>query len=672
MKHVTHEEAASRAKRLREEIAEHQYRYYVLDRPVISDEEFDRLYRELQSIEEMYPDLITPDSPTQRVGGAVSGAFRAAPHSRPVLSLGNAFGEADLLAYYHRAKQHFLPAHAEGFVVEPKIDGLSVILRYADGSLATGLTRGDGVSGEDVTQNVRTVQSIPLRLRPGSPTLLEVRGEVYLPRKDFVDLNREREEAGLVTFANPRNAAAGSLRQMDPTVTAKRPLRALFYEIREMNAEVKTEVEGLACLKKMGFPVPEYDLCVSPEELLRSIREWEAKRHELTYDTDGIVVKVNDLDVFARLGSTTHSPRGHIAYKFPAEQVETRVTDIIVQVGRTGVLTPTAILEPVRVSGSTVSRATLHNEDIIRDLDVRIGDKVIIQKAGDVIPEVVKVLTDKRTGEELEFHMPGTCPSCGSPAERLPDEAAWRCTDPTCPGRLREQLIHFASRDAMDIRGLGPSMVDALFSAGLVKDAGDLYSLTVEDIRKLPRQGEKSAQNLISSIRKSKENSMSRLLFALGIRHVGQRLSQTIAERFGTMDAFLEASPEELSQVKDIGPETVSSIEATRFQESTKRLLVKFRESGLKGMSEAKPQVSPAEGPFLGKTLVITGTIPGMTRKEAEERIALLGGKASSSVSKNTYAVIAGVDPGSKLQKARELGVRVMAPREFLELEVDY
>lgn len=671
MEDLTLEEAACRAERLREEIGEHQYRYYVLDQPVISDREFDRLYRELLFIEEMYPDLTAPDSPTQRVGGAVSGAFRAVPHRRPVLSLGNAFGEADLLTYYRRAKQHLRPTDAEGFVVQPKIDGLAVILRYADGRLTMGLTRGDGATGEDVTQNVRTVQSIPLRLRPGAPTLLEVRGEVYLPRKDFADLNREREEAGLVPFANPRNAAAGSLRQMNPAVTAERPLRALFYEIREMNQEVKTEVESLAWLKDMGFPVPEYDLCVSSEELLESISRWEGKRQDLAYDTDGIVVKVNDLDVFLRLGSTAHSPRGHIAYKFPAEKVETEVLDIIVQVGRTGVLTPTAILEPVRVSGSTVSRATLHNEDIIRDLDVRIGDKVIIQKAGEVIPEVVKVLIDRRTGKEREFHMPEACPSCGSPSERLPDEAAWRCTNQTCPGRLREQLIHFASRDAMDIRGLGPSMVDALLLAGMVEDAGDLYSLTVEDIRKLPRQGEKSAQNLISSIGASREKSMSRLLFALGIRHVGQRLSQTIAEHFGTMDSFLRASSEELSQVKDIGPETVSSIEAARSQESLKRLLAKFRDKGFKGMSDAKPRVTSAEGPFLGKTLVITGTIPGMTRKEAEERVAFLGGKVSSSVSKNTYAVIAGDDPGSKLQKARNLGVTVMTPEEFLELEVD-
>lgn len=670
MEQMTREKAAERIQELRSEILEHQYRYYVLDRPSVSDAEFDRLYKELVSLEKAYPDLVTPDSPTQRVGGAVSGAFRAVPHSRPVLSLANAFGDLDVVAYYQRAMSLSTPLDAPGFVVQPKIDGLSVILRYEGGRFVSGLTRGDGVTGEDVTRNVRTVKSVPLILRPGYPDSLEVRGEVYLPRKDFADLNREREEAGLMTFANPRNAAAGSLRQLDPSVTAARPLRAIFYEIREISTEVGTEVRALALLKDMGFPIPEYDLCYSSEDLVSSIKKWDEKRHSLPYDTDGIVMKVNDLGLFLRLGATAHSPRGHIAFKFPAEQVETKVLDIIVQVGRTGVITPTAVLEPVRVSGSTVSRATLHNEDIIRELDIRIGDTVLLQKAGEVIPEVVKVLKEKRTGQERHFHMPKTCPSCGSEAQRLPGEAAWRCTGDRCPARSREQLIHFASRDAMDIRGLGPSMVDALLEAGLVTDAGDLYSLTVEDIRKLPRQGEKSAQNLISSIQASKSNPMARLLFALGLRHVGQRLSQTIAEHFRSLDAFINASPGELSEIRDIGPETIRSIEAARAQEPLRRLLDKLRDAGLSGMLEAKKE-SHAEGPLLGKTLVITGTLPGMTRKEAEERVARLGGKVSSSVSKNTYAVIAGDDPGSKLQKARELGVRVMTPLEFLELKDD-
>ena len=666
MADMTRQKAEERARELRQEIREHQYRYYVLDRPTISDAEFDKLYRELEAIEKQYPDLVTPDSPTQRVGGAVSGAFRAVPHSSPVLSLANAFDDSDVMAYYQRVRSSSRPEDAPGFVVEPKIDGLSVILRYENGILALGLTRGDGITGEDVTQNVRTVRSVPLALRPGYPPLMEVRGEVYLPREDFARLNKEREEAGLSVFANPRNAAAGSLRQLDPSVTAQRPLRALFYEIRG-DVNLSTEVEVLSFLKDMGFPVPEYDLCYSPDELLSAISVWDEKRHRLTYDTDGIVIKVNDRRLFSRLGATAHSPRGHIAFKFPAEQVETKVLDIIVQVGRTGVITPTAILEPVRVSGSTVSRATLHNEDIIRELDVRIGDTVVLQKAGEVIPEIVKVLKEKRTGEEREFRMPEVCPSCGSQAQRFPGEVAWRCTSATCPARLREQLIHFASRDAMDIRGLGPAMVDALLESGLVKDAGDLYFLTVDDLRRLPRMGEKSAANLISSIQASKDNPMAKLLFALGIRHVGLRLSQTIAEQFGSMDAFMNATPEELSQVRDIGPETVRAIEAARSQESLRRLLDKFRKAGLRGMQDAAKE-EPVEGPLSGKTLVITGTLPGLTRKEAEELVARLGGKVSSSVSKNTYAVIAGESPGSKLQKARELGVKVMSPQEFLEL----
>jgi len=669
MADMTRQKAEERARELRQEIREHQYRYYVLDRPTISDAEFDKLYRELEAIEKQYPDLVTPDSPTQRVGGAVSGAFRAVPHSSPVLSLANAFDDSDVMAYYQRVRSSSRPEDAPGFVVEPKIDGLSVILRYENGILALGLTRGDGITGEDVTQNVRTVRSVPLALRPGYPPLMEVRGEVYLPREDFARLNKEREEAGLSVFANPRNAAAGSLRQLDPSVTAQRPLRALFYEIRG-DVNLSTEVEVLSFLKDMGFPVPEYDLCYSPDELLSAISVWDEKRHRLTYDTDGIVIKVNDRRLFSRLGATAHSPRGHIAFKFPAEQVETKVLDIIVQVGRTGVITPTAILEPVRVSGSTVSRATLHNEDIIRELDVRIGDTVVLQKAGEVIPEIVKVLKEKRTGEEREFRMPEVCPSCGSQAQRFPGEVAWRCTSATCPARLREQLIHFASRDAMDIRGLGPAMVDALLESGLVKDAGDLYFLTVDDLRRLPRMGEKSAANLISSIQASKDNPMAKLLFALGIRHVGLRLSQTIAEQFGSMDAFMNATPEELSQVRDIGPETVRAIEAARSQESLRRLLDKFRKAGLRGMQDAAKE-EPVEGPLSGKTLVITGTLPGLTRKEAEELVARLGGKVSSSVSKNTYAVIAGESPGSKLQKARELGVKVMSPQEFLELSTD-
>ncbi len=660
--------AENRLGELRRQIAEHQYRYYALDQPSIPDSEFDKLFKELQALEAQYPDLVTAGSPTQRVGGALSGGFRSVAHSGPVLSLSNAFNEGEVLLYCRRALQAALPEDRPGFVVEPKIDGLSVILRYVDGDLELGLTRGDGLNGEDVTSNVRTVRSIPLKLREDSPGSLEVRGEVYLPKRDFAALNTEREEAGLQPFANPRNAAAGSLRQMDPAVTASRPLRAVFYEIRESSRRVDSEEECLAHLRDLGFSVPEYDLLFTEKEVVESISRWDSRRHQLIYDTDGIVIKVNDMDLLARLGATSHSPRGQIAFKFAPEQAETTVLDIIVQVGRTGVITPTAILEPVRISGSTVSRATLHNEDIIRDLGVKIGDRVIVQKAGEVIPEVVSVLAEKRTGREIEFRMPERCPACGLEARRMPGEAAWRCTSPTCPAVIREKLIHFASRDTMDIRGLGPSMVDALLESSLVRDPGDLYSLSVEDVKRLPRQGDRSAENLISAIDASRDRPFAKLLFALGIRHVGERASLAIAEKFGSMEAFWQATPEELQTVADVGPETVASILDARSGESLVEMIGKFKAAGVMGATSLQA-ARRTGGTLAGKTLVVTGTIPGMTRKEAEERIGVLGGKVSSSVSRNTYAVIAGDDPGSKLAKARELGVRVMSPEEFLSLE---
>lgn len=553
-----------------------------------------------------------------------------------------------------------------------------------------GLTRGDGLTGEDVTRNIKTVKAIPLTLRPAEttgrvPEFIEVRGEVYLSKADFAKLNEAREEEGLPVFANPRNAAAGSLRQLDPRVTAQRPLRALFYEIREISDAVSsaqgsqaganetpifsqavaTEKDMLNCLKGLGFPVPAFTLAACADDLVNAISRWEESRRSLPYDTDGIVVKLNDRDMARRMGYTGHSPRSQIAFKFPAEQVETKVLDIIIQVGRTGVLTPTAILEPVRVSGSTVSRATLHNEDIIREKDIRIGDTVVLQKAGEVIPEVVSVLKDRRAGAEREFFWPARCPACGGEVVRFPGEAAYRCTDVACPAQLRERLIHFASRDAMDIRGLGPAVVDALMEAGLVKDAGDLYSLSAEDVRKLPRQGDKSAENLVNAIRESRERSLARLLFALGIRHVGQRASYDLAERFGSLDAFLNAAEEDLAAVADIGPETVKSIVTARSQPSMESLIGKLKAAGVTG---AVSQMSPSaakDGVFSGKTLVITGGLPGMTRQEAEEKVRELGGIVSSSVSKNTFAVIVGDSPGSKLDKARQLGIRVIAAEEF-------
>lgn len=669
------EEARRRIQQLKEEIAEHQYRYYVLNQPTISDKEFDALFRELQELERKYPEFVTPDSPTQRVGGGLSSAFNSVPHIAPVLSLSNAFSEGEVKAFNRRVADLLGVNGDLTYVVEPKIDGLSIILRYRGGLLNLGLTRGDGLTGEDVTANVRTIKSIPLRVRSSSfgiPEFLEVRGEVYLPKEDFKKLNEEREQAGLPTFANPRNAAAGSLRQLDPKVTASRPLRALFYEIRAIEGAAQvpaTEVEALYMLKEMGFPVPEYNLCQSIEDVISNIGKWERKRHDLPYDIDGIVIKLNDLSKGRLLGATGHSPRSQVAYKFPAEQTETRVVDIVVQVGRTGVLTPTAILEPVRVAGSTVSRATLHNEDIIKEKDVRIGDVVIVQKAGDVIPEIVKVVKEKRTGAEKEFRMPQKCPACGADVVRLPGEVAYRCTGMACPAQLKESLIHFASRDAMDIRGLGPSMVEALLEAKLVRDAGDLYFLRKEDIASLPRQGKKSAENLVNSIEASKERSLDRLIYALGIRHVGQQASFALAKKFGTLDRFLKATEEELLELRTIGPKTAKSIIFSTRQKSTQILVEKLKKAGVKAaICEEKTVFAVQEGPFSGMTVVVTGTISGMTRKKVEETIVALGGKVSGSVSKNTDVVVVGEKPGSKLDKAKALGIRIMSETEFKKI----
>lgn len=684
MGNVTENEARERVTWLRREIREHQYRYYVLDAPTVPDSEYDKLYRELEDLERRFPSLVTPDSPTQRVGGEVSPAFRSVPHRSPVLSLSNAFSEGEVRAFVRRVNE-FAGDGNLTFVVEPKIDGLSVILRYEGGLLTLGLTRGDGFIGEDVTRNIKTVKAVPLRLRQPAkevpvPEFLEVRGEVYLPKEDFARLNEAREEEGLSTFANPRNAAAGSLRQLDPRVTSKRPLRALFYEVREMvwsgvgnpglfpddlaSSPAATEVGMLEFLKGLGFPVPPHTKASSADDLVTSIGRWDECRRTLPYDTDGIVIKPDDRSLVIRMGFTGHSPRASLAYKFPAEQVETKVLDIILQVGRTGVLTPTAILRPVRVSGSTVSRATLHNEAIIREKDVRIGDTVVLQKAGEVIPEIVSVIKEKRTGDEREFHWPKTCPGCGGEVVKLPGEAAYRCTGMACPAQLREKLIHFSSRDAMDIRGLGPAMVDALLEAGLVKDAGDLYSLTVDDIRSLPRQGEKSAENLINAIRESRERPLARLIFALGVRHVGQSASYSLAERFRSLDAFLSATEDALAEVPDIGPATVESIVTARRQPSMVAVIDKLKKAGLKAAT-SQEEHTVAGGPFSGQTLVITGGLPGMTRQEAEEKIREMGGTVSSSVSRKTSAVIVGESPGSKLDKARELGIRIIPAQEF-------
>lgn len=679
------EQARARVEELRALIRRHDYLYYVLDRPEISDAEYDELMRELRRLEELYPQLVTPDSPTQRVAGAPSEAFGTVVHSSPMLSLDNAFSPEELLDFDRRVRS-LLGGEQPEYVAELKIDGLSVALHYELGRFVRGATRGDGERGEDVTANLRTVRSIPLVLHPPGEALaeLEVRGEVYMPVEAFRRFNREREERGEATFANPRNAAAGSVRQLDPRITAGRPLDTFIYEIRRWVPAPaltptldtggagaapgpETQWEALEMLGRLGFKVnPHRRLCRDIHEVIDYCRYWAEHRHDVGYEMDGAVIKVNSFDQQRRLGATTHHPRWATAYKFPAEQATSRVRDIIIQVGRTGVLTPTALLDPVRLAGATVSRATLHNEDIIREKDVRIGDTVIVQRAGDVIPEVVAVVKEKRTGEEREFRMPDRCPVCGSEVVRLPGEVAVRCTGVACPAQLKEQLIHFASRDAMNIEGLGPAIITQLMEAGLVKDAADLYYLKYEDVVKLERMADKSTRNLLEAIAATRDNPLHRLIYALGIRYVGERVSRVLADHFGSMDALAAASQEELTTIPEIGPKIAASVVAFFRQEQTHRLLEKLRKAGVR-MEERR--AAPArESPLAGKTVVFTGTLETMGRKEAEELVASLGGKPSGSVSRHTDYVVVGANPGSKYDRARELGVKILTEDEFRRL----
>lgn len=677
----TFEEARARVEELRQQIRYHDYRYYVLDSPEISDAEYDELMRELRRLEELYPQLVTPDSPTQRVAGAPSEAFGTVVHSSPMLSLDNAFSPEDLVDFDRRVRS-LLGGERPEYVAELKIDGLSVALHYEGGRFVRGATRGDGERGEDVTANLRTVRSIPLVLHPPGDLLaeLEVRGEVYMPMEAFRRLNREREQRGEPVFANPRNAAAGSVRQLDPRITAGRRLDTFIYEIRRWvpapggggpraaeAAAPETQWEALEVLAKLGFKVnPNRRLCRDIDEVIDYCRYWAEHRHDVGYEMDGAVIKVNSFEQQRRLGATTHHPRWATAYKFPAEQATSRVRDIIIQVGRTGVLTPTALLEPVRLAGATVSRATLHNEDIIREKDVRIGDTVIVQRAGDVIPEVVAVVKEKRTGQEREFRMPDRCPVCGAEVVRLPGEVAVRCTGVACPAQLKEQLIHFASRDAMNIEGLGPAIITQLMEAGLVKDAADLYYLKYEDVVKLERMADKSTRNLLDAIAATRDNPLHRLIYALGIRYVGEKVSRVLADHFGSMDALARATEEELTRIPEIGPKIAASVVAFFRQEQTRRLLEKLRRAGVN--MEQRRAAPARESPLAGKTVVFTGTLQSMGRKEAEELVASLGGKPSGSVSRKTDYVVVGANPGSKYDRARELGVKILTEEEFRRL----
>ena len=656
---------AARIKELREQINYHNYRYYVLDDPVISDAEFDQLMRELERLEAEHPELVTPDSPTQRVGAPPSEAFATVEHRVPMLSLANAFSPEELRAFDARARKLAEVDRLE-YVCEPKLDGLAVSLVYENGVLVRGATRGDGERGEDVTANLRTIRAVPLRLR--RPLTIEVRGEVIIRHEDFRRLNEERAARGEPLFANPRNAAAGSVRQLDPRVTASRPLDIFFYAIGYMEGEPPaTHAELLDLLRELGFKVnPESRLVPDIEAAIQWCLDFEQKRPSLPYAVDGAVLKVNDRRLYERLGTTAKTPRWAIAYKFATEQAITQVEDIVVNVGRTGAVTPMARLVPVQVGGVTVSRATLHNEDYIRSKDIRIGDWVVIQRAGDVIPEVVRVLTERRTGQEREFRMPTECPECGGPVVRPPGEAVARCTNTKCPGRLLERLIHFVSRDAMNVEGMGPALIEQLVEKGLVQDAADIYRLRHDQLASLERMGDKSASNVLASIEASKDAGLERLLFALGIRHVGENVARDIAQHFGDIDRLMAASFDELLDVPSVGEKIARSVLDYFADEENRALIERLREAGVRMTASRK--AAAAGGKLAGKRIVVTGTLSRYTRREVEELIRRHGGEVSSSVSRNTDFVVAGENPGSKLEKARQLGVPVLTEEQLEEL----
>ena len=647
---------------LRKEIEEANKQYYGLDQPRITDAQYDALIRELLNLEANHPNWVTPDSPTQRVGGEVAKEYTKVRHLEPLLSLGNAFDPGDLREFDRRIRQ---VAPVVDYVVELKIDGLTVALTYDDGLMMRGATRGDGSVGEEITANVKTVGSIPLRLNELVPKL-SVRGEAYMPKESFARLNQEREDEGQPTFANPRNAAAGSLRQLNSRITAQRKLDYFAYQVlaaKELGLHKQTDV--LIYLQRQGFVVnPEYKVFKDIEDIINYCEGMASERHHFPYEIDGLVIKVNEFALQQELGFTAKSPRWAIAYKFPAEQVETVVEDIVIRVGRTGVLTPTAVLKAVSIAGSTVSRATLHNLDNIREKDIRIGDYVLLQKAGDVIPEVVRVLPEKRTGEERVFEMPDLCPECQNPVVQDEGEVAYRCHSISCPARQREGIIHFVSRDAMAIDGLGPAVIQQLLDARLIEDAADLYSLTFDDLTPVERMGKKSTENLLKAIQDSKARGLAPLIFALGIRHTGEKSGKILAQSFGSMDKLLGATVEELQAISDVGPTMAESLVQFFNLESTHRFLAKLRKADVSMTAEesSKPQI------FAGKSIVVTGSLEHWERREIEKIIEEHGGKAASSVSKKTAFVVAGEKAGSKLEKAQGLGVPVLTEEEFNQL----
>jgi len=653
--------------KLRELLNHHNYRYYVLDSPEISDAEYDELMLELKRLEEAHPELITPDSPTQRIGAAPVEAFGVVEHPQPLLSLGNAFSNEELEAWYRRAS-NLLGRRETDFVCELKIDGLAVALTYADGLLEVGATRGDGYRGENITQNLRTVRSIPLSVPKEAPPRFEARGEVYLSKAGLKKLNEERAREGLSLFANPRNAAAGSVRQLDPRITAQRPLDIFIYGLgwAEGKTVPETHWEIIQYLKSLGFKVnPNIALCHTIDEVKDYCGNWVERQEELPYDADGVVVKINSIAFQDELGHVGREPRWAIAYKFPAVQGTTRLNDIGVNVGRTGSLNPYAILEPAQVGGVTIKQAALHNEEDIHRKDIRIGDWVIIQRAGEVIPEIVGPIISRRSGEEKVFYMPNRCPVCEAEVIKPEGEAMHRCTNAACPAQALEKIKHFVSRGAMDIDGIGDKLCQALFDAGLVKDVSALYYLTQQQLLSLEKMADKSAANVLNSIEGSKNRPLPRVIFALGITHIGEETAELLAERFPSLDKLAKALREQLEDIPSIGPKIADSILAFFRQGENKRIINKLRKAGVKLEAE---EVKSRELPLAGLEFVITGRLESLTRQEAEGRIKALGGKAGSDVTRKTSYVVGGADPGSKLARAQALGIKILNEAEFLQL----
>ena len=664
---MTSEAIKKRVEKLREEIEYHNYRYYILDQPEISDAQYDRLMRELEKLEKDYPELRSPNSPTQRVGASPLEEFEIVRHTVPMLSLANAFDETEARGFDKRVKKFLGTSEEVEYVAEPKFDGLAIELVYERGQFVVGSTRGDGVNGENITQNLRTIKTIPLQLIRKEipvPDRLEVRGEAIMQLKKFKELNRKREEIGEPPFANPRNAAAGSVRQLDPKITAERPLETYLYGLGEVRGwTFKTQWEVLKTLPKWGLRTnPHVRKCKGIEEVLDYYREMNEKRETLPYEIDGTVIKVNRFDLQVRLGEIARSPRWALAFKFQPKQETTKILDIRVQVGRTGVLTPVAVMEPVKVGGVEVSRATLHNQDEINKKDVRVGDTVVIQRAGDVIPEVVEVIPSKRTGTEKKFKMPSKCPVCG--AEVVKEEASHRCIGLDCPAQLKGRIRHFTSKRAMDIEGLGVKLIDQLVDKSLVKDVADIYYIKKEQLIELERMADKSAQNIIDAIEKSKTKPLSKFLYALGIRHVGETTAEDLARHFPRLDDFFDLSEEDLMEVEGIGPEVAASVYQFFRDKKNRESIVLLKKAGVKVIEPKAKE----KGKLAGKTFLFTGALKTLERDEARTLVESLGGMTASSVSKKVDFVVVGEDPGSKFDKAKELGIKTLTEEEFKKM----